>query len=220
MKHCATILLSLLILGTAVLRAQHSDTLTCGYNHSILWGQLAAPSLLMASGTIISFTPSLHSKIDVGVRDWVQRDGHDRFEIENTLQYIPVSSVVLLKACGLESRHNWRDMVCLGAGSALISTLFCNLSKYTYQEERPYPGVFNSFPSGHTITAFFGAEMLRREYGEEYPGIAVAGYAIATGVGVMRVYNNRHWVGDVLAGAGIGILSTSLMYWLAPYLRF
>ena len=48
----------------------------------------------------------------------------------------------------------------------------------------------------------------------------MAGYAIATGVGVMRVYNNRHWVSDVLAGAGLGILSTSLMYWLAPYLRF
>ena len=35
---------------------------------------------------------------------------------------------------------------------------------------------------------------------------------MATTVGVMRVLNNRHWVSDVLAGAGIGILSTNLAY--------
>ena len=62
--------------------------------------------------------------------------------------------------------------------------------------------------------------MLRREYGEDYPGIAIAGYTVATGVGLLRIYNNRHWVSDVVAGAGIGILSASIMYWLAPYLRF
>ena len=62
--------------------------------------------------------------------------------------------------------------------------------------------------------------MLRREYGEEYPGIAIAGYTVATSVGLLRMYNNRHWASDVLAGAGLGILCTSLMYWLAPYLRF
>ena len=28
----------------------------------------------------------------------------------------------------------------------------------------------------------------------------------ATGVGVMRIMNNRHWTSDVLVGAGIGIL--------------
>ena len=70
------------------------------------------------------------------------------------------------------------------------------------------------------FTAFMGAEILRREYGEEYPGIAIAGYTVATGVGLMRIYNNRHWASDVLAGAGIGILSASLTYWLAPYLTF
>ena len=71
----------------------------------------------------------------------------------------------------------------------------------------------NSFPSGHTFTAFTGAEILRREYGEEYPWIAVAGYAVAVTVAAMRVYNNRHWLGDVCAGAGLGILSVTLAYW-------
>lgn len=219
MKHF-TILCITLFCATSIAIGQNGDTLKCGYDHSITWSQVATPSALMATGTVISFVPSLHDKIDFGLHSWMQPESHQRFEIENYLQYVPISSVVLLKACGLETRHNWRDIVCLGAGSAIFCVAISSGLKYAYQAERPYSGVFNSFPSGHTMTAFFGAEMLRRELGEEYPGIAIAGYAVATGVGLFRMYNNRHWASDVLAGAGLGILSTSLMYWLAPYLRF
>ena len=30
------------------------------------------------------------------------------------------------------------------------------------------------------------------------------------------MYNNRHWLTDVVAGAGIGILSVQAAYWLYP----
>ena len=46
--------------------------------------------------------------------------------------------------------------------------------------------------------------------------IGVAGYAVAAGTGFFRMYNNRHWLTDVLAGAGIGILSAEIAYWLYP----
>lgn len=39
-------------------------------------------------------------------------------------------------------------------------------------------------------------------------------YVVATGTGILRMYNNKHWLGDVAAGAGVGILSTTLSYWL------
>lgn len=74
----------------------------------------------------------------------------------------------------------------------------------------------NSFPSGHTATAFMGAEFLRKEYWDVSPWIGVAGYAVAAGTGFFRMYNNRHWLTDVLTGAGIGILSTQAAYWLYP----
>ena len=79
---------------------------------------------------------------------------------------------------------------------------------------RPDGSACNSFPSGHTFVAFTGAEIIRREYGKEYPWIAVAGYTVAVLVGAMRIYNNRHWAGDVLAGAGLGMLSVTLTYWI------
>ena len=70
-----------------------------------------------------------------------------------------------------------------------------------------------SFPSGHTATAFTGAELVRSEYGL---GIGIAAYGVAAGVALLRLYNERHWVGDVLFGAGIGILSARIGYWMLP----
>ena len=46
----------------------------------------------------------------------------------------------------------------------------------------------------------------------------MAGYGVATATGVMRILNNRHWISDVMSGAGIGILSTELGYGLGDLL--
>lgn len=98
-------------------------------------------------------------------------------------------------------------------GSYLLGAGWLNAFKYGLGLLRPDNSRYNSFPSGHTFVVFTGAEILRREYGEDYPWIAVAGYTVAIIVGAMRIYNNRHWLGDVCAGAGLGILSTTLVYW-------
>jgi membrane-associated phospholipid phosphatase len=46
--------------------------------------------------------------------------------------------------------------------------------------------------------------------------LSISGYPIAIFTGVYRALNNKHWVGDVVAGAGFGILSTEIAYWLYP----
>ena len=33
------------------------------------------------------------------------------------------------------------------------------------------------------------------------------------------MYNDRHWLTDVAAGAGIGMLSTKVAYWSYPFIR-
>ena len=48
---------------------------------------------------------------------------------------------------------------------------------------------------------------------------AQAAYTAAITVGVLRVYNNKHWFTDVFAGAGVGILSARIGYWMLPYTR-
>ncbi len=61
-----------------------------------------------------------------------------------------------------------------------------------------------------------GAEMMRMEYSDN-PLVAYSGYFLAATTGVLRIHHKRHWFTDVLAGAGIGILSTRMSYWLYPY---
>ncbi|MFR6416073.1 MAG: phosphatase PAP2 family protein, partial [Alistipes shahii] len=80
---------------------------------------------------------------------------------------------------------------------------------------RPDGSSRNSFPSGHTATAFMTATMLHKEYGHRSPWYSIGGYTVATLTGVTRQLNNRHWMSDIMVGAGIGILATELGYFLA-----
>ena len=83
--------------------------------------------------------------------------------------------------------------------------------KYTINETRP-DGGRHSFPSGHTANAFLGAHIAWKEFKDSSPVLAYSGYALALFVAGSRLYNNRHWVADVVAGAGFGILSVELAY--------
>ena len=61
-----------------------------------------------------------------------------------------------------------------------------------------------------------GAEIFWQEYNHKSKWLASSGYLIAATTGYLRMYNNKHWFSDVVAGAGIGILSTKITYWLLP----
>ena len=67
---------------------------------------------------------------------------------------------------------------------------------------------FRSFPSGHTTSAFAAAAGVSSETSRFWPGTRwVIGPILYTGAaltGISRMYNNRHWMSDVLAGAGLG----------------
>ena len=91
--------------------------------------------------------------------------------------------------------------------------------KYTTDQVRPDGSSANSFPSGHTANAFFGATILAKEYADKSVLIAIGGYSVATATGALRILNNRHWASDVLAGAGIGILSGEVAYIVYPWLK-
>jgi membrane-associated phospholipid phosphatase len=86
--------------------------------------------------------------------------------------------------------------------------------KRIVNRERPNGSNRRSFPSGHTATAFIAAEFLHQEFGHLSPWISIAGYTTASATAYLRLYNNEHWLGDVLAGAAIGMASTKLVYWI------
>ncbi len=141
---------------------------------------------------------------------------HFKTSIDDYTQYFGPALTLGLKLGGMEGRSDWPRFFASAAMGYGIMALLVNTIKYTAKEMRPDGSSANSWPSGHTATSFVGATILHKEYGlTRSPWFSVAGYGIATATGVMRVLNNRHWVSDVLSGAGIGILSGELAYALS-----
>ena len=134
-------------------------------------------------------------------------------EIDDYTQYFGPVMTVGLKLAGVEGRSDWPRLLASAAFSYGLMAGLVNGIKYTAKEMRPDGSSANSWPSGHTATSFVGATLLHKEFGlTRSPWYSVAGYSVATATGVMRVLNNRHWISDVLSGAGIGILSGELGY--------
>ena len=139
--------------------------------------------------------------------------------IDDYTQFFGPVMTVGLKLGGVEGRSDWPRLMASAAMSYGIMAAFVNGIKYTAKEMRPDGSTANSWPSGHTATSFVGATLLHKEYGlTRSPWYSVAGYGVATATGVMRVLNNRHWISDVMSGAGIGIMSTELGYALSDIL--
>ena len=133
--------------------------------------------------------------------------------IDDYTQFFGPAMTVGLKLCGYEGRSDWSRLLASAGMSYALMAVLVNGIKYSAKEMRPDGSTANSWPSGHTATAFVGATLLHKEYGlTRSPWWSVAGYGVATATGVMRVLNNRHWISDVMSGAGIGIMSTELGY--------
>ena len=179
--------------------------------------QLIVPGVLVTAGALGIrsglYTGSINRNVRATMADW---RGEHYIHVDDYLQYLPVVSYVGLGLAGAKAKHNFKEHLLVTATSYIAMGIMVNVVKYSVKELRPDGSAYNSFPSGHTATAFMGAELVRSEYGLGY---GVAAYTVACGIGVLRLYNNRHWLSDVLAGAGIGILSARIGYWMLPVNR-
>lgn len=136
------------------------------------------------------------------------------YKLDNYTQIAPAAVMLGLKAAGVPSRSSWGRMIMSDAITITLMTGVVQGLKYTTNVTRPDGSNKQSFPSGHTATAFMTATMLSKEYGHISPWVSVGAYTIATATGLMRMANNKHWLSDVMVGAGFGILSTEFGYWI------
>ncbi len=135
------------------------------------------------------------------------------YSYDDYIQFSPAAALIVMRACGVEGRSKaGAEWLSAEAFSAGIMALAVNGIKYSVKRLRPDGSTKNSFPSGHTATAFMCATMLHKEYGWRSPWISFAGYSIASITGASRIMNHRHWCTDILAGAVIGVGSVELGY--------
>jgi membrane-associated phospholipid phosphatase len=177
------------------------------------------PAVLIGYG-LISLGDNGVRRLDFRVREELQYKHPDfSFHADDYLIYAPGVAFYALNLAGVKSKHSMADGTALFILSRAITFITTNSGKYGIGRERPDYSDQMSFPSGHSANAFAAAEFLNQEYRDVSPWIGYAGYTVATATGVLRLYNNKHWLSDVIAGAGVGIASTKLAYLIYPSLK-
>lgn len=183
--------------------------------------RIAVPSVLLGVG-ILAHSPA-YSQLLYHAKEQVQAEtqevfvGFDAHGIDDYTRHVPLAAAYALMA----TRHRG---ACSPVGFTLIylvahelnEGVVSNLKRYSAEPRPNNPADLSSFPSSHTAQAFLTATLLHEQYGRQYPWLSVSGYAVATATGTMRVLGNKHWVTDVLAGAGIGFLSAETVWHLYP----
>lgn len=213
-----THLLVFFLLTTAALRAAQPPVST---SQDTLTTPAARPREAFTHNFSYMGLPFILAGIVVKEQNTHFRTLRNRFEpafhkrYDDYTQYVPLAATWGLKAAGVQGRSSWGELAVSNAFSAVLMAGMVNGLKYTVREWRPDHSTRNSFPSGHTATAFLCATILHKEYGMKSPWYSIGGYTLAGLTGVTRQLNNRHWIGDVLVGAGIGILSADLGYFLS-----
>lgn len=178
--------------------------------------QLILPASLIAVGSFGVCNGAFH-RLNHEIKDGMaEMRGNHYFHADDYVQYLPAVAYLGMGVVGIKAKNSFKERLAAGITAYAVMAVVVNATKYSVKEKRPDSEARNSFPSGHTATAFVGAELVRLEYGT-WP--AVGAYAVATGVAFLRLYNDRHWFNDILAGAGIGILSAKVGYWMLPLYR-
>ncbi|GGF10048.1 phosphatase PAP2 family protein [Flavobacterium limi] len=194
------------------------DSLSINKNIKFKYQALVIPTTLIAYG-VIGLESHTLKDINTDTKEEINEHIDNKFTIDDFSQYSAFLSVYALNTVGIKGKNNFKDRTIVLASAYLIMGTTVNLIKMTGNELRPDGTSNNSFPSGHTATAFMGAEFLYQEYKDVSIWYGISGYLVAAGTGFFRMYNDRHWFSDVAAGAGIGILSTKMAYWFHPLIK-
>ena len=198
-------------------QASTSDTLDIQTDLSKLQIIQRTPAYqITKQGVPLLFASALATTIDKRIQETRQANMSSfSNHFDDYLQYAPMAAMFGMKLAGVKGRSTWGEMMTADVISAALMAGVVNGLKYTVKRERPNHSKNNSFPSGHTATAFMAATMLYKEYKDLGPWVGIGAYSAATLVATGRMMNNRHWMSDVLAGAGIGIMSTEVGYILS-----
>jgi membrane-associated phospholipid phosphatase len=179
---------------------------------------LLAPTILIGTGIATMYDRGWYSSQDA--HECIQEHNPDfHTKVDNYLVALPAIGVYGLNWAGVKGKNNFLDRSLIYLVSVSLAGITSGIIKRSTDVLRPDDSDYLSFPSSHTALAFASATFLHEEYKDQSVWYGVAGYSVATASGVLRMLNNKHWMSDVLVGAGIGILATKVTYLLYPLVK-
>ena len=200
--------------------AQNPDSidLSPSWHQNKVLSTILVPSLLIGTGIATMNDRGFYSSQDAF--EGIQRKYPDfHTTIDDYLMILPAAGVYGLNMAGIKGKNNFSDRSFIYLISFSLATITTVSLKNMTGVLRPDGSTYNSLPSGHTSIAFASATFLYEEYKDKSIWYGIGGYTIATATGILRMLNNRHWMSDVFVGAGIGILSTKIVYLVYPRLK-
>ena len=177
-----------------------------------MWKKSIVPSVLMISALSINTLP-----LKQDIQDKIRKpfNGYTT-SMDDYIQYVPIGLMYGADLFKIKAEHSvWNQTKYLFFSEVITSGIVFGL-KYGVGILRPDSSTYNSFPSGHTAQAFVAAQVLHNEFKNTNKVLANSGYLFSTSTGFLRIVNNRHWLPDVLMGAGIAIIVTNLVYHFEP----
>ncbi|MHA4895334.1 phosphatase PAP2 family protein [Pedobacter sp. PWIIR3] len=224
-KRLFTIILTLGIITNSL--AQTNDTIALPMDTGSVKGPTKAnfksfivPGVFIGYGLISLTGDNVIRRLDYTTNAEMREDYPGfALKVDNYTRYVPAVAVYALDIMGVKAKNNVVDRSIMLATSFAVASVSVGAVKVIVGRTRPNGANNVSFPSGHTALAFMTAEFLNQEYKDRSIWYSIGGYAMATGTGILRLYNNAHWVSDVVAGAGFGILSTKITYLVYPYIK-
>src|SRR4030095_8776214 len=126
---------------------------------------LSPKSLIIPTTMIVYGFTSLNSvelqKLNKNICEEVVEDSRGfNTRADDYLKYAPAASVYLLNFVGVKGRHGFVDRSIILVASTILSSQLVTALKHGTHQLRPDGSTYNSFPSGHTTTAFIGAELM------------------------------------------------------------
>lgn len=221
MKNIFIIIICLCCFSTRAQLAKNTDTtslMETPDKERFKWKSAIIPTAALAYG-FATFGATPLKDLDQAARhEFFLEHPHQRIRIDDYMQFAPGAATVALSLSGVKGRNKTIDQAGIYLVSNVILNSFTQGVKNATAITRP-DGTSNAFPSGHAAEAFASAEFMRREYGGRSVWYTIGSYTMATSVGLFRMYNNKHWFSDIVAGAGVGVLSTQAAYWLYPKIK-
>ncbi len=194
--------------------AQRDSVVTMSGNRVGTAKKWLLPAGLISSGLVVHYSDG-----KLGKHYWqnkLQQCCPTQTKIDNYIQYTPIVFMYGADIAGIPAQHDACDQTKYLLMSELLNTLIVRSLKPLMKVRRPDDSNYHSMPSGHTSNTFTSATVLYREFKDTAPYVAYSGYLVGTTVAALRMTNNRHWLSDVLVGAGIGTFSALIIYHFKP----